>query len=171
MFESLTDRLSGVFRSLGGRVQLTEEKAQILEDDPRLSYAGRFVSLGDQKLNDQLSLDLVEYWNGGIATRPTYSRLAEGRLPAQGLYEAAVEIRHRECGEAGIGHLVKGRVKGCGPVPDGGSLASPWTARKQAEALCLSQVGKAEEGFPVLGCLHQDFFRILQERVEFQPET
>ena len=62
-------------------VQLTEEKAQILEDDPRLSYAGRFVSLGDQKLNDQLSLDLVEYWNGGIATRPTYSRLAEGRLP------------------------------------------------------------------------------------------
>ncbi len=62
-------------------VQLTEEKAQILEEESRLSYAGRFVSLGDQKLNDQLSLDLVEYWNGGIATRPTYSRLAEGRLP------------------------------------------------------------------------------------------
>ena len=62
-------------------VQLTEEKAQMLEKDPRLSYAGRFVPLGDQKLNDQLSLDLTEYWKGGIATRPAYSRLAQGRLP------------------------------------------------------------------------------------------
>ena len=51
-------------------VQLTEEKAQMLEKDPRLSYAGRFVPLGDQKLNDQLSLDLAEYWEDGISTRP-----------------------------------------------------------------------------------------------------
>ncbi|RKI86413.1 ABC transporter permease [bacterium 1xD42-87] len=62
-------------------VQLTEEKAQMLEKDPRLSYAGRFVPLGDQKLNDQLSLDLAEYWEDGISTRPAYSRLAQGRLP------------------------------------------------------------------------------------------
>ena len=68
-------------------VQLTEEKAQILENDSRLSYTGRFVPLGDQKLNDQLSLDLAEYWNGGIASRPTYSRLVEGRLP-----EAPMEL-------------------------------------------------------------------------------
>ncbi len=68
-------------------VQLTEEKAQILENDSRLSYTGRFVPLGDQKLNDQLSLDLAEYWDGGIAARPTYSRLVEGRLP-----EAPMEL-------------------------------------------------------------------------------
>ena len=68
-------------------VQLTEEKAQILENDSRLSYTGRFVPLGDHKLNDQLSLDLAEYWDGGIAARPTYSRLVEGRLP-----EAPMEL-------------------------------------------------------------------------------
>lgn len=62
-------------------VQLTEEKAQMLENDPRLSYTGRYVSLGDQKLNDQLSLDLAEYWEGGIDTRLTWLRLVEGRLP------------------------------------------------------------------------------------------
>ncbi len=62
-------------------VQLTEEQAQVLERDPRLSYAGRFVSLGDMELNDQLSLDLAEYWGDGLKTRPTYTRLVEGRLP------------------------------------------------------------------------------------------
>ena len=68
-------------------VQLTEEKAQILENDSRLSYTGRFVPLGDHKLNDQLSLDLAEYWDGGIAIRPAYSRLVKGRLP-----EAPMEL-------------------------------------------------------------------------------
>lgn len=46
-------------------VQLTEEQARFLEQDPRLSYAGRFVPLGDMELNDQLSLDLAEYWGDG----------------------------------------------------------------------------------------------------------
>ena len=68
-------------------VQLTEEKAQILENDSRLSYTGRFVPLGDQKLNDPLYQDLAEYWDGGISARPTYSRLVEGRLP-----EAPMEL-------------------------------------------------------------------------------
>ena len=68
-------------------VQLTEEKAQILENDSRLSYTGRSVPLGDHELNDHLSLDLAEYWNGGIAAWPTYSRLVEGRLP-----EAPMEL-------------------------------------------------------------------------------
>ena len=68
-------------------VQLTEEKAQILENDSRLSYTSRFVPLGDHKLNDQLSLDLAEYWDGGVAIRPAYSRLVKGRLP-----EAPMEL-------------------------------------------------------------------------------
>lgn len=37
MFESLTDRLSGVFRSLGGRVQLTEENIQDAMREVRLA--------------------------------------------------------------------------------------------------------------------------------------
>ena len=68
-------------------VQLTEEQTQVLEQDPRLSYAGRFVPLGDMELNDQLSLDLAEYWGDGLKTRPTYTRLVEGRLP-----EAPMEL-------------------------------------------------------------------------------
>lgn len=68
-------------------VQLTEEQAQVLEQDPRLSYAGRFVPLGNMELNDQLSLDLAEYWGDGLKTRPTYTRLVEGRLP-----EAPMEL-------------------------------------------------------------------------------
>ncbi len=38
-------------------------------------------------------------------------RLAEGGLPAQGFHEAAAEIRNGERGEAGIDHLVEGRVQ------------------------------------------------------------
>lgn len=64
-------------------VQLTEEKVQVLESDSRLSYTGRFIPLGDQKLNDQLSLDLAEYQDGSIEARPSYSRLLEGRLPEE----------------------------------------------------------------------------------------
>lgn len=68
-------------------VQLTEEKAQALENDTRLSYTGRYLSIGEKKLNDQLSLDLEEYWDGSIAARPTRSRMVEGRLP-----EAPMEL-------------------------------------------------------------------------------
>ncbi len=68
-------------------VQLTSEKVQALENDTRLSYTGRYIALGEQKLNDQLSLGLAEYQDGSIAARPAYSRIAEGRLP-----EAPMEL-------------------------------------------------------------------------------
>ncbi|MDE5933183.1 MAG: ABC transporter permease, partial [Lachnospiraceae bacterium] len=62
-------------------VQLTEEQAQFLERDERLSYAGRSVTLGSMELNDLLYLDLAEYWDGGIEMRPAHARLVGGRLP------------------------------------------------------------------------------------------
>ncbi|MDE7478943.1 MAG: ABC transporter permease, partial [Lachnospiraceae bacterium] len=62
-------------------VQLTEEQAQILEKDDRLSYTGRYIQLGSMDLNALLRLDLVEYWGDGLCTRPTYTKLVEGRLP------------------------------------------------------------------------------------------
>lgn len=62
-------------------LQLTEEKAQFLERDSRLFYAGRFVPLGSMELNSLLKLDLAEYWNGGIETQPAYAHLVKGRLP------------------------------------------------------------------------------------------
>lgn len=62
-------------------LQLTKEKVRMLENDSRLSYTGRFVSLGEEKLNDQLSLGVAEYQDGSIAARSAGFRLAEGRLP------------------------------------------------------------------------------------------
>ena len=52
---------AAVGQSAGVLAAMREEQAQFLEQDPRLSYAGRFVPLGDMELNDQLSLDLAEY--------------------------------------------------------------------------------------------------------------
>ena len=62
-------------------LQLTEEQAQSLESDSRLSYAGRYIQVGSMDLNDLLRLDLVEYWGDGLNTRPSYTKLVEGRLP------------------------------------------------------------------------------------------
>ena len=62
-------------------VQLSEEKAKALEEDDRLSYTGRSVSLGDTNLNDQLSLGVAEYWDESMAGRPSDFRIVEGRLP------------------------------------------------------------------------------------------
>ncbi len=62
-------------------VQLTEEQAQALERDERLSYTGRYIQLGSMELNDLLKLELLEYWGDGLRSRPSYTQLAEGRLP------------------------------------------------------------------------------------------
>lgn len=62
-------------------VQLTEEQAQIVEEDTRLSYTGRSVRLGSVDLNDLLKLNLEEYWGEGLSRYPTYTKLVEGRLP------------------------------------------------------------------------------------------
>lgn len=62
-------------------VQLTEEQARVLESDSRFSYTGRYIQIGSMDLNDLLRLDLAEYWGDGLDTRPTYTKLVEGRLP------------------------------------------------------------------------------------------
>ena len=59
-------------------VQLTEEQVRMLEEDPRLSWTGRSVSLGEQKLNGQLTLGLMEYQGDSMAARPGNTHVAEG---------------------------------------------------------------------------------------------
>lgn len=68
-------------------VQLSEEKARLLEEDERLSYTGRFIQIGSMELNDLLHLDLTEYQGTSIESIPAHTKLAEGRLP-----EAPMEI-------------------------------------------------------------------------------
>lgn len=62
-------------------VQLSEEKAKMLEADERFSYTGRSVSLGSMELNDLLQLDLTEYQGESMEAVPAYTKLEEGRLP------------------------------------------------------------------------------------------
>ncbi len=62
-------------------VQLTGEQASLLEEDPRLSYTGRYIPLGTMEINDVLSLSVTEYWCDVTALQPSCSRLKEGRLP------------------------------------------------------------------------------------------
>lgn len=62
-------------------VQLTEEQVQVLEQDSRLSYTGRFIPVGSMELNTLLRLDLAEYREDSIGTIPSYTKLVDGRLP------------------------------------------------------------------------------------------
>ncbi len=60
-------------------LQLTEEKAQILEQDPRVSYAGRVIPIGGRELNDLLRLELSEYQGNSIETIPSYYKAVGGK--------------------------------------------------------------------------------------------
>lgn len=62
-------------------VQLSEEQAQFVESDERLSYTGRSVAVGSMELNDLMRLNLVEYQGKSIETQPAYTNLVKGRLP------------------------------------------------------------------------------------------
>ncbi len=72
-------------------VQLTGEQARAVEEDDRISYAGRSVQLGAMELNDLLKLNLEEYWGDGLDLYPAYTRIVEGRLPEKPLEVALPE--------------------------------------------------------------------------------
>ena len=62
-------------------LQMDGEQAAILESDPRLSFAGRSVTLGTAELNASLSLGLTEYQGDTADIYPSFTRVKEGRLP------------------------------------------------------------------------------------------
>ncbi len=64
-------------------LQMSEEAADMLQEDPRLSFAGRWVSLGTTELNASLNLGLNEYQEDVTEVYPTLSALKEGRLPEE----------------------------------------------------------------------------------------
>lgn len=64
-------------------LQMSEEEADMLKEDPRLSFAGRWVSLGTTELNASLNLGLNEYQENVAEVYPTLSALKEGRLPEE----------------------------------------------------------------------------------------
>lgn len=66
-------------------VQMDEEQVRKLKEDERISYAGVSVSLGSLKLNQALTLGLVEYWGDSLEHYPAFSRLKEGWLPKQAM--------------------------------------------------------------------------------------
>ena len=78
--------------ALGGNryatfLQMNQEQTAALQNDPRLSFVGEYITLGTTELNPSLSLGLNEYQEDVAAIYPAISRLKEGRLP-----EAPFEI-------------------------------------------------------------------------------
>ena len=78
--------------ALGGNryatfLQMNQEQAAALQNDPRLSFVGEYVTLGTTELNPSLSLGLNEYQEDVTAIYPAISQIKEGRLP-----EAPMEI-------------------------------------------------------------------------------
>ncbi len=68
-------------------VKMEKEKTELLKKDPRLSFAGEWVTLGAAELNASLMLGLNEYQEDVTIVYPTQSACKEGRLP-----EAPMEI-------------------------------------------------------------------------------
>jgi len=72
-------------------LQMTEEQVSELSQDFRLSYTGPSISLGTIDLNNQLTLNLVEYVNNSLDAYPAISQIQEGRLPEQAMEIALSE--------------------------------------------------------------------------------
>lgn len=64
-------------------VQLTEQQLRLLQNDPRISFAGPSVVLGSMEINSALSLGLTEYMGDSLSAYPSYSRLKKGCLPTK----------------------------------------------------------------------------------------
>ncbi len=64
-----------------GFVQMNEEQLETLRQDPRLSFVGAYVVLGNAKLDNTLSLGLSEFQEDVKAVYPSISAIKEGRLP------------------------------------------------------------------------------------------
>lgn len=68
--------------------QLTQQQAQTLHDDPRLTDVGDVLYLGSMGLgSSSLKLSLREYHDDALAMYPSIGKIKEGRLP-----EAAKEV-------------------------------------------------------------------------------
>lgn len=68
-------------------VQMNDEQANSIKNDPRISYAGFSIGLGTVELNRSLTLGLTEYCGDSLNVYPSYTHMKQGRLP-----EKAMEI-------------------------------------------------------------------------------
>ena len=72
-------------------VQMDAKQVQKLQEEERISYAGVSVYLGSIKLNQVLTLGLVEYQGDSLDIYPALSRIKEGQLPKQAMEIALSE--------------------------------------------------------------------------------
>lgn len=64
-----------------GFVQMDAVQMETLENDPRLSFVGTYVVLGNVRLDNTLILGLSEFQEDVCAVYPSISTVKEGRLP------------------------------------------------------------------------------------------
>ncbi len=72
--------------TLGGNqyltfVQMDQEQAAAIRNDPRLSFVGEYITLGFAEINSSLTLGLNEYHEDVAAVYPSHAKLKSGRLP------------------------------------------------------------------------------------------
>ena len=92
MFESLTDRLSGVFRSLGGRVQLTEENIQDAMREVRLAL-----------LEADVNFKVVKDFTDTVKEKRTdFKKRAGERRLYKNLIHSARAVRKLDRGKTGM---------------------------------------------------------------------
>ena len=65
-----------------GFVQMDETQLETLKSDPRLSFVGSYVVLGNARLDNTLTLGLSEFQEDVREIYPSISAVKEGRLPA-----------------------------------------------------------------------------------------
>lgn len=64
-----------------GFVQMNEEQLTALENDPRLSFVGSFIVVGNVRMDNTLILGLSEFHEDVRTVYPSISAIKEGRLP------------------------------------------------------------------------------------------
>lgn len=64
-----------------GFVQLDKDQVEILRNDPRLSFVGVSLTLGNLTLDNSLVLGLNEFYEDALEAYPALRNLKEGRLP------------------------------------------------------------------------------------------
>ncbi len=72
-------------------LQLKEAQVNMLHNDPRISYIGLYIATGSVKLNDILTLGLVEYLGNSAEGHPAQTQIKEGRLPKNAMEIALSE--------------------------------------------------------------------------------
>lgn len=83
-------------------VQMNDEQANSIKNDPQISYAGFSIGLGTVELNQSLILGLTEYCGDSLNVYPSYTHMKQGHLPEKAMEIALPEDALQFLGFTGV---------------------------------------------------------------------